>query len=91
MPKRTFSKLFVLPRYHAVGEDGDNAEFNVELAEGGNIGFGLCIGEPSDPRLRRTGEIPYPNVPMGELFWMISPNKGLRPCAIMSEPKDVES
>ena len=43
-------------RYQVVGDIGD---VNSESAESGNIGFGLCIGEPSDPRLR-LGELTIP-------------------------------
>jgi hypothetical protein len=43
-------------RYQVVGDIGD---VNSESAESGNIGFGLCIGEPSDPRLR-LGELIIP-------------------------------
>jgi hypothetical protein len=36
-------------RYQVVGDIG---YVSPESVVGGNIGFGLCIGEPSDPRLR---------------------------------------
>ena len=37
---------------------GDIGEAKSESAEVGNIGFGLCIGEPSEPLLRLGELIP---------------------------------
>lgn len=45
------------PRYQAVGDDGDMGVANCDASRG-NIGLGLCIGEPSEPRRRRTCGIP---------------------------------
>jgi hypothetical protein len=66
----------VYPRYQAVGDDGDIPEFNSEKVSV-NIGFGLCM-LPSEPRLRRGDEMPYPGVRELVFSDTISPNNGFR-------------
>ena len=73
----TPSKDGVCPRYQAVGDEGDIADVNPVVFVG-NIGFGLCIGEPSDPVLRLARDIPYPVFPTLVAMGRISPNRGLR-------------
>ena len=46
----------------------------------GNMGLGLCMGEPSDPLLRLARGIPYPvaATPESVRVGTTSPNKGFR-------------
>ena len=53
----TLSREGAFPRYQAVGELGDIGVASCTDSFG-NIGFGLCIGEPSDPLLRLARGIP---------------------------------
>jgi hypothetical protein len=53
----TLSREGAFPRYQAVGEDEDIGDANCDDIFG-NMGFGLCIGEPSDPLLRLARGIP---------------------------------
>ena len=53
----TLSREGAFPRYQAVGDDGDIGVASCD-ASFGNMGFGLCIGEPSDPLLRLARGIP---------------------------------
>lgn len=53
----TLSREGAFPRYQAVGEVGDIGVLSCNDSFG-NIGFGLCIGEPSDPLLRLGRGIP---------------------------------
>jgi hypothetical protein len=66
----------VYPRYHAVGDDGDSPTLKSENVSV-NIGCGLCM-LPSEPRLRRGDEMPYPGAREEVFSDIISPKSGLR-------------
>jgi hypothetical protein len=51
------SREGAFPRYQAVGEDGDMGVARCDDSFG-NMGFGLCIGEPSEPLRRLARGIP---------------------------------
>ena len=55
--KLTLSREGVFPRYQAVGEDGDIGVGRCDDSFG-NMGLGLCIGDPSDPLRRFARGIP---------------------------------
>jgi hypothetical protein len=57
------------------------------MADFGNIGFGLCIGESMEPR-RRIGEgAAYEKVPEAEVGGTISPkSSGRREAFILTRP-----